>query len=349
MKLDKPILLFSLIGLSLSAFATSSDNDFQKWLQQEKSSLQEFKDARDKEFTSFLEQQWKEMEIFSGVVRDSTPKPVKMPIAKPIQVKPAPTPVVIKPAPDSPPVIPDKPVIDVKPKTPPVTQKKLPIVVIPKIKPAKSPSPITPELITKLPKGKKINLGFFGNSLTFSLDHKFYLKFNNGKVIDSKNISTHWRELRKTNYEQAIKQLSKYKEPLQLNDWGYALLVNSLAKVIYPKNKNEQNLFTWFILLKSGYKARIAYDNAGIYMLFPTEQKIYGTPYFVFNAQRYYSLSFDGSRQKINGVFTYDGNYPNTDARFDMRLTKAINTKSNRKVRVLSFNYKRKNIIYKSP
>jgi len=320
MKLDKQILLLSLLGLSLTAYAANTDDDYQKWLQQENASLIEFRDARDKEFTSFLEQQWKEMEVFSGVVRDTTPKPVKMPVAKPQPVKPAP--VVVTPTP-----VPDK--------------KPLPIIVkVPKIKPPKLPAPIKPKPIAKLPKGEHVKFKFFGNPLTFSTDSKFRISFK--KRIDSKNISAYWAELSKADYEQTIKQLSQYKNPLQLNDWGYALLVNSLAKVIYPKSKNEQNLFTWFILLKSGYKARIAYNNAGIYMLFPTEQKIYGAPYFVFNDTRYYSLSFDGSLQKISGVLTYNGDYPNTDAHFDMQLTKALNTKSNAKLRKLSFRYNRK-------
>lgn len=329
MKLNRSTLLLSLIILSLTSHAANDDVDFQKWLQKERAELQEYKDARDKEFTSFLEKQWKEMEVFSGIVRDATPKPVKMPVAKPMPIK-------LIPKPDD-----TKPIKDDSKKQPQVKKKTTPIIVkVPKIKAPKLPAPVKPTPVAKLPEGERTKINFFGNKLTFAIDPKLHISFN--QRIDSRSISNHWSGLSKTNYEETIKQLSQYKEPLQLNDWGYALLVNSLSQVIYPKNTNEQNLFTWFILLKSGYKARIAYNSAGIYMLFPTEQKVYGAPYFTFNGSRYYSLSFDGSAKKLSAVLTYNGDYPNTDAYFNMQLNKALNTKSNTKPRKLSFHYKRK-------
>ena len=328
MKLYQSTLFFSLITFSLVATAANDDADYQKWLQQEKTSLNEFRDARDKEFTSFLEKQWKEMEVFSGIVRDPTPKPANIPTAKPL-----PIPVVPKPKVDT-------PLIKIVPAPIPV-KKPLPIIVkVPKIKPPKLPPVVKPKPIAQLPKGEKVNVSFFGNRLTFSIDPKFHQKFNS--QINSKSISTHWSLLSTTKYEETIKQLSQYKAPLQLNDWGFSLLVNSLAQKIYPKSKDEQNLFTWFVLLKSGYKARIAYNSAGIYILFPTEQKVYGAPYFTFNGSRYYSLGFDGLPQKISGVLTYDGDYPNTDSKFDMRLNKPLNTKVKEKNRKLSFRFKRK-------
>lgn len=330
MKLSNVILVSSLIGLSLSASAKNDADDYQKWLKKSTSSFHEYKDARDKEFTRFLELQWKEMEVFSGVVRDKTPKPVKMPVAKPLPIKIIPD-TVIKPTDDDKPSA-DKPIIDHKP---------LPdIVTIPKIVVPKLPLPVKQKPIAKLPAGEHLTFSFYGNPLTFSVDPKYHTQLRG--QITSKSISNQWSALSKTNYEQTISQLADYKKPLQTNDWGYALLVNALAQTIYPGSKNEQNMFTWFILLKSGYKARIAFDDTGTYLLFPAKQKIYAAPYFTFNETRYYSLSFDGSEQKLSGVQTYDGDYPNADNLFDMQLSKPLNTKSNSKSRLLSFTYKNK-------
>ena len=328
MKLYKSTLFFSLITFSLVATAANDDADYQKWLQQQQSSLNEFRDARDKEFTSFLEKQWKEMEVFSGIVRDPTPKPSNIPIAKPTPVVVAPKSVT--PTPNT------KPTNNI-----PAKVKPLPIIVqVPKIKPPKIPPDVKPKPVAQLPKGERLTLHFFGNKLTFAIDPNFRKKLNH--QINSKSISARWSHLSATKYEETLKQIKQYKSPLQLNDWGYALLVNALSQNIYPKSKDEQNLFTWFMLLKSGYKARVAYNSAGTYILFPTEQKVYGAPYFTFNGSRYYSLSFDGSHQKLSGVLTYDGDYPNTDANFDMQLNKPLNTKNNSKLRNLSFRFKQK-------
>ena len=58
-----------------------ASDDFRAWMQQQQQTFQEYKDARDKEFTDFLKAQWKEMEVFAGIKRDETPKPVAMPVA----------------------------------------------------------------------------------------------------------------------------------------------------------------------------------------------------------------------------------------------------------------------------
>lgn len=114
------------LGVASSPQASSYPDDFLKWKEQTMSSYQAYKDERDKAFTDFLKKQWKEVDTQEGVVRDTEPKPVDMPVAKPKPIVVDDLPVVqipkkivpVLPEPEHPIASipePTTPIIDVKP------------------------------------------------------------------------------------------------------------------------------------------------------------------------------------------------------------------------------------------
>ncbi|MFW2371920.1 MAG: hypothetical protein ACN4GM_02280 [Gammaproteobacteria bacterium] len=365
----KTVLAF-MAGLAVVGSAVADRSEFEKWLSQETTSFQEYRDKRDKEFTSFLKTQWKEMETFSGLVRDKTPKPVRMPVALPLPA-PKPTPMV-QPLPDSKPT----PMVQPKPDTKPETPKPLPLpdskplpspvptpldqpaqdekplvatpkpvvkpptVKVPPIAPPPKPVIVKPIPAVKLPKGQTIRINYYGQSLRFTYDAK--LKVGMYSRIDATAMSRHWSSLSQGDYEALLKQINHQRQPLSLNDWGYALLINEIAREIYPGQSNEQALFGWFMLIKAGYQARIAYDSSRVYLLLPSRQQLFGASYFTFDNVRYYALGFDGSKQKPGRVYTYDGQYPGATKRMDMRLDKTLNTGRKESGKQLSFKYQGK-------
>lgn len=340
------IMCFAMAPASIS-FA---DDGFAEYLRQTQNEYQEYKDKRDKEFTSFLKSQWKELDVFTGVKRDPAPKPVVMPVAKP---KPKPV-VVVKPPvirPETKPFV-KEPVIQPRPivKTPPVpAQKPEPIVraPVPVINPVviKAPPiipirPVVKPVVVSVPKGRAAKVSFYGHNLTFYYDNK--LKTRLKGRINSEAISTFWSDLSKADYDTLINQLQKQRGPLQLNDWSYALLINELAKTIYAGQKNEQSLFTWFLLVKGNYQARLAYSANKVFLLLPTQQRLYGVAYFTFSKKRYYALGMDGNKAKPGRVFTYDGQYPGAKNALDMSLSKSLNTRSSKRTRQVAFTYNHK-------
>ena len=66
-------LLFNIVlvtGVGLAATVVASDrSEFEKWMNQETKSYQEYRDKRDKEFVTFLKSQWKAVDIETGKVR----------------------------------------------------------------------------------------------------------------------------------------------------------------------------------------------------------------------------------------------------------------------------------------
>lgn len=331
-----------LAGVGLASVVDADNrSEFEKWMQQETQSYQEYRDKRDKEFTSFLKTQWKEMQTFQGLVRDKTPKPVKMPVA------PRPEPVVETPPIKQPPVIVKTPEPDRSPvkqpvvvTPPPVIKPAVPVVKVPPIKPAPEPVKIQPVPVVKLPQGKTLNTSFYGQKLRFNYDPG--LKVRLALRIDEKAMSGYWSDLSKADYEPLLKQINAQREPLSLNDWGFTLLIHEVARGINPGRRNEQSMLTWFMLTKAGYRARIAYDANQVFLLLPSRQQLFAAPYFTFDKVRYYALGFDGKKQQPGRVFTYDGHYPGATRHLDMSLTRSINTGRSENEKILSFKYKGK-------
>lgn len=333
----RSILIVSFfIFTSLSVSGTASNRaEFEQWMKQETTSFQDYRDKRDKEFTGFLKNQWKEMQIFQGLVRDKTPKPVSIPKA------PKKLPVAVQPVKKPEPVIePNNQIRDKKPLIKsPIQAVPVPVIVqVPEIKAVPAPIKVLPAPTIKQPKGNRINITFYGQNLDFYYDPK--LKLSLQRPYSEKSMSHIWSELSKADYEGLLKQINAQRKPLVLNDWGYALLSNAIAQKVHPNSKNDQSILTWYLMTKAGYQARIAYDRNYIYLLMPSRQQLFGAPYFTFDKVRYYALSFDGIKQKPGKIYTYDGHYPGATQRLDMSLNRAFNTGRQQKDRILKFTYK---------
>lgn len=369
-------LITIALSLALLPAIAADRSEFEKWKQQENTSFKEYRDKRDQEFTSFLKTHWKEIQTFKGLVQDDKPKPKVMPVAPVLPPEPVaalPSPVVKLPEPVTPipvtvppvvklpepapvisapstPSIPAVPVLPVPPTEPraPVIKPVAPLpqvtpvviaptVTVPPIAAMPAPVIVVPVAIAALPKGQPLDVMFYGQRLRFTYDPAFRVKL--AAPIDGKAISDYWSALSLADFEPLLKQIDAQRTPLQLNDWGHALLTHNVAQGIYPNSPNEQALFSWFVMTKAGYRARIAYDNSRVYLLMPTQQQVYAAAYFTFDNQRYYALGLDGTKQKLDRVFTYDGNYPGATKALDMRIDKSLNTSRQDKFKTVAFHY----------
>jgi hypothetical protein len=64
--------------------------------------------------------------------------------------------------------------------------------------------------------------------------------------------------------------------------------------------------------------------------------------YFTFSGKRYYAVEFDGGKQRLGRVFTYDGEYPDTTKDFDMRINSVEASSDQDERRHLSFDFEGK-------
>ncbi len=296
MKRKRMVRRISVISLLWSLSVNATD-DFESWKQQEQADFQNYLSEQDKAFVKFLEKQWQAVPTQAPSELDKSPKPVDVPVA------PEPT----------------KPTVVVKPK-PQVTEK--PVVKPPKPVQPPKPKPPTPKPPrVDLAKGTSIKFFFYGHSLAYAYDRA--LKVSSMPQASDRGITGYYTQLARTPHQSLVNDLQKTQKALRLNDWSYALLVSRVAENIQPRAKRQQVLLTWFLLLKSGYQARIAYDAQGVYLMLPTAQKLFGVMYFTLEGKPYYVLDF---AHLVKGqvttpgrrLYTYEGQYPNASRRFDL-------------------------------
>jgi len=306
---------FSLLFLSV---ACDAGNEFQQWMQQQaagvdaqKKEFQEYKDKRDKEFTAFLKANWIAVDIVKGEVLDEEPKPDVMPVA-PME---PPVSILQKPEQQLPPVI----------------------IMVPEpeviVKPVPAP-------VVGVVKGSQLKIDFYGKQILFYYDARLGNRLN--ARIDKEVISDYWSALSRTDYESLLTQLDAQKKSLQLNDWAYASLIHKLAAGINNNRRNESALLSWFLLAKSGYKARVAYNDTSVFLLVPSKHEMFEVSYFTFSGNRYYAVEFDGDKQQLGQVYTYDGDYPEAMKDFDMQLTASVASSDQPEHRHLSFQFEGK-------
>lgn len=315
MKIKTPVIVSMCTCLSFF-FATqgSANSEFQQWMQQQsqgvsaqKKEFQEYKDKRDKEFTAFLKAHWKAVDIVKGEVRDEDPKPDVMPVAEPLPAPP------------------------VAPVTKPV------IVSVPKPVPVKQPKTAPPVVV---PGGRPVDIDFYGRQVRIYYDASLNQKLNSS--INKDAVSAYWSALSRSEYQDLLKQLDEQKTSLQLNDWAFASLIHKVSIAIDNNRRNESALLSWFLLAKSGYKARIAFDSSSIYLLVPSRHEMFEVSYFTFSGIRYYAVEFDGKKYKLGQVFTYDGEYPDASKEFDMQVTSVVASNDKDERRHLSFDFEGK-------
>jgi hypothetical protein len=320
------LLLSSIICSTpvLSFNSQAADSEYEQWLKQTKTEFQNYLDENDKAFIGFLNKTWKEVEVEKPVKRDPAPKPIDIPIAKPVvtiektdteKLETKKEPVIIKPI-----VI--KPVVIVKP---PIVEKKIEEIPAPTVK-------------------KDFNLrtakfDFFGEQVNIEYHKKFKQSFRS--KISNKSIANYWKQLATQPHKKIIDQLSKTSKKLQLNDWGTALLFDQFARELQGSNQRNQSsrqLTSWFLLVKAGFNARVAYNDQ-VFLLMPSKQQLFSTTYFTLDNQRYYSVSLNEKSMKPGKVFTYSGKHLDGQRNLDFSEPNKFVASKHQAKRDLSFTY----------
>ncbi len=272
----------ALIPCSLSLAATPSQtDDYQQWLQQTRNDYQSYLDKNDRAFLTFLNQRWKNVEVEPAQQRDPEPKPDQIPIAPPTDTPEQPTA-------DNQPAEPTSPIPSPE-QAPPVPVPPPRIAIVP------------PEQLPT--SANTVQLAFYGRTLSLDIPEGFDSTFS-GRP-DNKTIAAYWQQLASTLHQSLVSALKTAAADWQLNDWATALLFNQFAHALH-NDPDSQVLSCWFLLVKAGFDARVAY-NQQIHLLLPAQEALYGVTYFELDHQRYYALQPGEQPLGIGTVKTYQG------------------------------------------
>ncbi len=279
------------IALALSGLLMA--DNYQDWLRSQQAASEEqaenwqtFRSSQDSLFAGFLERNWTEFEMSEGRTNPKPDLPDKIPVVEP------------KPAPE---------LNDAK------MMYELPIKM-------KTPDePVNYEQLAYAPSATctSFKIDYFGLPLEFCYVDS--LKIDLTKPIGEKSIANAWFKLSNTPWEELVEQLGKNREQLHLNDWGYCRLLHRIGMKITNGNTGETNVFIWFMLLKSGYDARLGFEQDTVYLMVPTDQELLDTRYLTIEDRTYYILDFENTQAQPIKIKTYEGKYPAADNLLNMR------------------------------
>lgn len=279
-------------------FFDSADDEFKKLKREADENFAELRKSVDVEFGDILNRAWKELELATGIQADTTPKPEEIPVARP---------------PEVPEEIPEEVPVEVPEAEPQIEKKQIEI-------------PTTP--------GTPLSLDFYATPIQCSYDSQ--LKIDFGGTVSERTISTFWETVSSHDYETLLGSAIRVRKQLGLNDWGYCLLLNTIAAGIYGETSNEHLLFTWFLLIKSGYDARVGFIDNRVFLLLPSLTTIYNTPFYNLDNKNYYVTHLGTSPQKIKSLYTYEGSYKDATRNIDFNIytapdiTKTLSAKTYR-------------------
>jgi hypothetical protein len=297
------LLVLLLFGMQASFAQTFEDykkqrqqemqqfkEDREKGLQALANEFSDYVEKQDKAYSAYLKQRWEEYQIFQGLAAPQEPKPEIVPEyeepTKPLPFNPIP---VRKPVPDEGPVF-------------------VPAPVLPRI---------TRQEPDDFPSHEK-SFQFYGFPIVFDYDPKLAAVKLQGQP-NEEAISQAFDQLSQSNYNSLLEQFYDYSQMLNLNDLGYYRLLSQTAQSLAPNDENTQKILNWFLLVRSGYKAKVAYFDRDIFILLPIKNQVYDVKYFQLDGLTYYLL--EGN---TTNIYTYKKDFPDAQKLFDLNLHKSI-------------------------
>lgn len=155
--------------------------------------------------------------------------------------------------------------------------------------------PIEPQSAEESANGDTFGFSFFGTECLVPQFDMLKPALNN---CTEESVAALWATFATSGYEPIIDKCAKLKQTMRLDDWGYLMLLKSLADAWYAPDSNEAKLLRTFLAVQSGYKVRIAQSSGHLLMLFACNEQIYRRRYVSLDGTRYYMFDTNNGNAK---------------------------------------------------
>lgn len=275
-------LLVALCGANAYAqtfdeFKKNYQSEFNRYKSEQERQFKQFRDSLNADYADYMRREWAE-----ATVNEAIPVPARPEPPRPVIKTPNPAP----------------------------SNDRLPhSTIIPYRKPTAAPRPVVPlpepETASKAP----FSLKFYGADcgLPLTASHRFKLA-----GIKEKDVADGWMTLSADKYLPLVTACLSHRDRLKLSDWGYVLFTERLASAFFPPSQlNEARLMQMYLLVHSGYKARLARRGNRLVVLLPSEHTVYEYKYLVIDGEKFYL--FDKSPAS-GPISVYNRKFPNEQA-----------------------------------
>ncbi len=324
----KKVSFLGLLILLMSAWsnplqAQDPDTDMRKkfddFRRQIEGDFKAFRDSIDAEFVRFIRDSWEKFEVFEGKDSPLLPdKPVEQPTA-PENAKD-----------DNSEQIGNNPErIDPEPELPPLPERKKELPEEERTK--------DEQLDDLLNRPQTMSGSFYTTDFNFSYDPAYQYQLTRPF---SEGIPKAWEQLASArHFNQLYREINIIADSKQLNDWGYIQLIRSVAERLFPNNRDQQVIFTCFVMNKSGYQVKMGYTNESVFLLLPSYQQVYEKPYLTIEGNYFYVFPFGRTLDRNQSIVTYKGQYGNSTRLIDFTFKKPLRLNNLQRNKTLSFEY----------
>lgn len=209
-------------------------------------------------------------------------------------------PDTIQVLPDTIPILPDTVMSDSVPSAFVVNED---IIYLPE--PEEQPQPMVP-IVPLTQERDYVSVSLYGTLVSVAFPKEADLYLNS---VDEMGIADLWKQIADTvvpsRFDITLTSCLKHREDMNLCDWAYLQLVQSVAQRRYG-DTNEATIFASYIMAQSGYKIRLAYTEAYVYMLFASHHEIYRMSRYLLDGEYYYRVGGRGEHTCYISDVGYD-------------------------------------------
>lgn len=151
--------------------------------------------------------------------------------------------------------------------------------------PAPQVEPIAPIQAKTIPQ-EIVSVAFYGTlvSVPFPINEEWSIG-----ELNEKQLSRLWTRLSSSQYDMTIRGALDVRGGLDLCDWGYMQLLQTVCEKRYGKT-NDAVFMQAYLMAQSGYKIRLAYGGERLYLLVASEYCILSMFYFVIDGDKFYPI-----------------------------------------------------------
>jgi hypothetical protein len=336
------------MGLFICVPDAYGQKDFEEWKEEQQKQYEQYLNEQDKAFLKFLKKQWKNVDVKGQLGSPIDNKPEDIPTVAGVDSDSDQSPA---PNPPEPPAEPDAESApsssEAKEETAPASESE-PTPTEPDVEQRDQADP-TPESPSTDPAASRseargnanmsqASLSFFGVQTTVPYTSALVPAVDGAPGKES--IGDYWGALASEEYTPTLDALQQQREELGLSDWGYYVYVRDLGDRLYQRKgrsagSNDATLWTWFMMIKSGYSVRVGYRDDDIFLMLPVDGQIFNRPQLELNGQRYYLMVEGGS----GSLRTYKGQHETADQVLTLDETVLPKLDPSTKSRSASFSY----------
>ena len=176
-----------------------------------------------------------------------------------------------------------------------------------------------------------IRVPYFGDTLT--------IETNSNVLVDLKQpvaelqVKDFYAAISQTDFQPIITSLVNYRSRYQLDDWLFYQLIRRTAQQLSPKATDYERytLYKWFLLVKSGYNAQLAFTKGKLLFYVQSDDNIYDIPLFIKDGKQFVCLNihdFGKIDFEKDELFKVDMEVPEAVKAFSYRVKQVPDFKS---------------------